>query len=124
MSIPTISPAQLTDIFRSGKSIELIDVRTPVEFREVHLDIAKNVPLDQLNPTAFMQARTGSASDPLYVICRSGSRGQQACEQFAAGLGFHSGFPALLASRLARARASDAAIASGAANACLRNNSS
>ena len=82
MSIPTISPAQLTDIFRSGKSIELIDVRTPVEFREVHLDIAKNVPLDQLNPTAFMQARTGSASDPLYVICRSGSRGQQACDQF------------------------------------------
>ena len=31
---------------------------------------------------ALMQARNGSANEPLYVICRSGSRGQQACEKF------------------------------------------
>jgi rhodanese-related sulfurtransferase len=29
-----------------------------------------------------MQARTGSANEPLYFICRSGDRGQQACEKF------------------------------------------
>ena len=29
-----------------------------------------------------MQARNGSADEPLYVICRSGGRGQQACEKF------------------------------------------
>jgi rhodanese-related sulfurtransferase len=29
-----------------------------------------------------MQARGGSAAGPLYFICRTGSRGQQACEKF------------------------------------------
>jgi len=29
-----------------------------------------------------MRARNGSANEPLYVICRSGSRGRQACEKF------------------------------------------
>ena len=31
-----------------------------------------------------MQARNGSQDEPLYVICRSGSRGRQACEKFLA----------------------------------------
>ena len=83
MSPATISPAQLAELCQSGKCVELVDVRTPVEFREVHLDIAKNVPLDQLDPASLMQSRTGSASEPLYLICRSGSRGQQACDKFA-----------------------------------------
>ena len=67
---------------RQGRKIELIDVRTPVEFREVHLEIARNVPLDQLDPKAVMQARNGSHGEPLYVICKSGGRGRQACEKF------------------------------------------
>ena len=75
-------PAELAELCKSGKKIDLIDVRTPVEFREVHVEIARNVPLDQLDPAAVMQARNGSADEPLYVICRSGSRGQQACEKF------------------------------------------
>ena len=81
MSVTTISPNQLADLCRNGQGIELIDVRTPVEFREVHLDMAKNIPLDQLDPAQVMQART-STEPPLYVICRSGSRGQQACQKF------------------------------------------
>ena len=31
-----------------------------------------------------MQARNGSKDEPLYLICRSGSRGRQACEKFLA----------------------------------------
>jgi rhodanese-related sulfurtransferase len=38
--------------------------------------------LDQLDAAALMQARNGSSNEPLYVICRSGSRGQKACEKF------------------------------------------
>jgi rhodanese-related sulfurtransferase len=65
----------------------LIDVRTPVEFQEVHLQIARNEPLDRLDPKAIQSARKGSTSEPLYVICRSGTRGKQACEKLlAAGL--------------------------------------
>jgi rhodanese-related sulfurtransferase len=75
-------PAQLGELCKEGKKIELIDVRTPVEFREVHVEIARNIPLDQLDVTALMQARNESANEPLYVICRSGGRGQQACEKF------------------------------------------
>ena len=87
MSHSIITPQKLVELCREGKKIDLIDVRTPVEFREVHVEIARNVPLDQLDPTGLMQARNGSANEPLYVICRSGSRGQQACEKF-----FKAGF--------------------------------
>ena len=72
----------IRDSCKEGKKIDLIDVRTPVEYTEVHVEIARNVPLDQLDAAALMQARNGSANEPLYVICRSGSRGQQACEMF------------------------------------------
>ncbi len=57
-------------------------MRTPVEYREVHLEIARNMPIELLDPAALMQDRKGSDSDPLYVICRSGSRGGKACEKF------------------------------------------
>lgn len=82
MSIAAIKPQELAEHCTKGKKIDLIDVRTPVEFREVHVEVARNVPLDQLDPAAVMQARNGSSNEPLYVICRSGSRGQQACEKF------------------------------------------
>lgn len=80
MSHTTISPLQLEALQRSGQAIDLIDVRTPVEFREVHVPFARNVPLDQLNPAQF-SPRPGGGQQPLYVICRSGSRGQKACDQ-------------------------------------------
>ena len=83
MTVTTISPRQLAELCSGGK-IELIDVRTPVEFREVHVELARNVPLDRLDPTALAQARNGSRDEPLYLICRSGSRGRQACEKFLA----------------------------------------
>ena len=83
MSVTTISPRQLADLCKSGQ-IDLLDVRTPVEFRELHATAARNVPLDRLDPVALMQARNGSKDEPLYLICRSGSRGRQACEKFLA----------------------------------------
>lgn len=81
MTLMTISPRQLADLCKSDK-IDLIDVRTPVEFREVHVEQARNVPLDRLDPVAVMQERNGSRDKPLYLVCRSGSRGRQACEKF------------------------------------------
>ena len=82
MTVTTIKPQDFAGLCKDGKKIDLIDVRTPVEYREVHVGIARNVPLDQLDVAAQMQGRNGSATEPLYVICRSGSRGQQACEKF------------------------------------------
>jgi rhodanese-related sulfurtransferase len=82
MSIAVIKPNELAERSKNGTKIDLIDVRTPLEFQEVHVDVAQNVPLDQADPAALMRARNGSANEPLYFICRSGSRGQQACEKF------------------------------------------
>ncbi len=82
MNVTTMSPKQLHDRVQAGTPVELIDVRTPIEYREVHVDFARNVPLDQLDATQIASGRNGS--EPLYVICRSGSRGKQACEKFLA----------------------------------------
>ena len=82
MNITTISPQELAHRMDSGEPIDVIDVRTPVEFREVHLVNAKNIPLDRLDPHAVQSERNGTASGPLYVICQSGSRGDLACQKF------------------------------------------
>ncbi|HEY1784020.1 MAG TPA: rhodanese-like domain-containing protein [Pirellulales bacterium] len=78
----TISPAALAQRHHEDPQIEVIDVRTPVEFREVHLQFARNIPLDALDPKAVIAARNGSSGKPLYMICKSGGRGQKACEMF------------------------------------------
>jgi len=84
MSVPTILPRELEETRRRGRPVELIDVRTPAEYREVHAEPARLVPLDTLDPAAVMGARDGAGDEPLYVICRSGSRGRRACEKFLA----------------------------------------
>ena len=43
MTIATINPPQLAELCKSGK-IDLIDVRTPVEFREVHVEMPETSP--------------------------------------------------------------------------------
>ena len=82
MSVQTITPREVEDMRRRGQSVDLIDVRTPVEYREVHAEAARSVPLDRLDPRAVMEARNGTKEETLYVICRSGSRSRQACKAF------------------------------------------
>ena len=80
----TVTPAELARLRSSGKPVQLIDVRTPAEFAEIHVDFARNVPLDQIQPEALMP---GGRDEALFVICRSGNRGKQACQKLeAAGL--------------------------------------
>lgn len=84
--VATISAQTLADLRRRGESVTLIDVRTPAEYGEVHVDCARNVPLDRLAPEAVKAEHAGK-DGPIYFICRSGGRSRQACEQMlAAGL--------------------------------------
>ena len=78
----TITVHQLAERDEQGE-VEIIDVRTPIEFREVHAASARNVPLDALDPHAIMRARNGAADTPLYVICKGGTRGAKAQQKFA-----------------------------------------
>jgi rhodanese-related sulfurtransferase len=77
----TITPQQLAQKQQEGQ-VDLIDVRTPVEFREIHVVGARNTPLDSLDPQAVVQSRNGSGDEPLYVICRTGNRAGKAAQQF------------------------------------------
>ena len=84
----TVSPVEVVNAWSQGTNAQLIDVRTPVEYAEVHAEGARLIPLDKLDPEAVISARNGSADEPLYFICKSGSRSAKAVEKFRA-----AGFP-------------------------------
>jgi rhodanese-related sulfurtransferase len=84
MSIPTIDPKQLKELYASGRYVDLIDVRTPAEYCDRHVAFARNVPLDQFNVEDVLRTRCDRPDQPLYIVCQSGSRGRQACERLIA----------------------------------------
>lgn len=79
----SITTRQLHEIIQGGKEVEVIDVRTPAEYRSAHIPPARLVPLESLDPKAVIEDRT-HPGEPLYVICRSGTRSEKACGAFAA----------------------------------------
>jgi rhodanese-related sulfurtransferase len=79
----TIRPAELNDLLASRPSLALLDVRTPVEFAELHVPQARNVPLDVLAPNALVRLGAVSKNEPVYLLCRSGARAAKAAEKFA-----------------------------------------
>ena len=60
MSVPTVLPDELREFMANGQPVQLIDVRTPVEFREIHAVGARSIPLDRLNPAALPPAEPGA----------------------------------------------------------------
>ena len=80
--VRTIDPVEVQKLFDTGYQVELIDVRTPAEFLEVHAVGAKNIPLDVLDPAQLISGRQDAESEPLYLICRSDNRSKKACEAF------------------------------------------
>ena len=81
-TIPTISAKRLHELRGEGQGVELIDVRTPAEYGEMHADIAQLTPLTSLDPQAYMSSRERNGDTPLYVICQTGGRSRKAVEQF------------------------------------------
>ena len=79
----TITPAELKHLLDADHELPLIDVRTPVEFAEVHVPRAVNAPLDRLDPNALIESRHWPLDQPAYLLCRSGGRATKAAEQFA-----------------------------------------
>jgi rhodanese-related sulfurtransferase len=75
----TITPIQLQTILAAQPSSPVIDVRTPVEFAEVHVPQARSVPLDELKPSSLQLQK----DKPVYLLCRSGQRATKAAEKFA-----------------------------------------
>lgn len=68
--IPSISTTELAA--KLATNIEIIDVRTPSEYRSGHIAKAKNVPL--ANITSY----SGPKNKPVHVVCQSGMRSKNA----------------------------------------------
>jgi rhodanese-related sulfurtransferase len=88
-SVSTLDPLELERRRRDGEPVELVDVRTPAEFRSVHAAPARNVPLDQLRDETLRELAGRAAQRPVYLICQQGGRGESACRKICAAGGVH-----------------------------------
>ena len=71
--IDSISTTELENKLK--ENIQLIDVRTPDEFRRGHIKNAKNIPLNEIGNF------TPIADKKIYVICHSGARSNLAAKK-------------------------------------------
>ena len=87
--INTITCRDLFALSKQGP-IQLIDVRTPEEFQEVHATFARNSPLDALEPHQLAETCRGT-DEPIYFICHVGGRSAYACAMLMA-----AGYPTVV----------------------------
>jgi rhodanese-related sulfurtransferase len=80
----SITATEFKLLAERNPQIDVIDVRTPPEFAEVHIVYARNEPLDKLDTRSIQALRVQNGTQPLYVVCRSGARSKQACEKLLA----------------------------------------
>jgi rhodanese-related sulfurtransferase len=78
----TISPIELRQILETNPNAVVLDVRTPVEYAEVHVPQARNEPLDKLQPTILLGSGGLPKDQPVYLLCRSGQRATKAADKF------------------------------------------
>ena len=88
MSFTNLDVKAVASQLQSLTAFDLIDVRTPGEYHSGHAAGARSFPLDRLDAKALLASRQAKADQPIYIICKSGGRSQQACEKLtAAGVG-------------------------------------
>jgi len=74
--ISLISPAELN---KANDNIQLIDIRTPQEFAEGHIENAKNI--NYYDVDFFKEMNKLDKSKPIYIYCRSGGRSGKAASR-------------------------------------------
>ncbi|MGB7202952.1 MAG: rhodanese-like domain-containing protein [Pyrinomonadaceae bacterium] len=73
--VSEISPQEALPAVEAAYA-QFIDVRTPEEFAEGHANRARNIPLDTLMANLDKLEK----NEPVYLICRSGSRSKKAAQ--------------------------------------------
>jgi rhodanese-related sulfurtransferase len=68
----SISPAQAQEMIQKGEKVTLIDVRTPDEFTQEHIEGAILIPLQTLDKNLGLIANV--KNQKIIVYCHSGSR--------------------------------------------------
>ncbi|MEM6756889.1 MAG: rhodanese-like domain-containing protein [Planctomycetota bacterium] len=77
----TIDVRSFQTLLGQGEPVDVVDVRTPAEYREVHVVAARSVPLDGLTAEAVRSGRHADAMGPIYLLCKAGGRARQAAEK-------------------------------------------
>ena len=77
-----ISPREAKERLSSNKNIVLLDVRTPEEYREIHIPHSISLPLNELK--TGIEKVAGDKNTEIIVYCLSGMRAAQACRQLSA----------------------------------------
>jgi rhodanese-related sulfurtransferase len=77
--VKLISPKEMQKLIEID-SVQLIDVRTPSEFNEGHLDNAKNI--DFLSPSFSKDISALDKTKPVYIYCHSGNRSGKSVKVF------------------------------------------
>lgn len=85
MNATTTKPAvpagevSVTHPSMQSDNVLFLDVRTPVEFEEVHIPGSALHPLDRLNPEEIKKLTRDKSA--CVIVCRSGNRAKQAAEK-------------------------------------------
>ncbi|MFB6613205.1 rhodanese-like domain-containing protein [Streptomyces sp. NPDC056367] len=83
--IAGLAPTALQQLIKDGRGPRVLDVRTPGEFRTVHIPGSYNVPLDTLRE--HRAELLTHLDEDVVLVCRSGARAAQAEQALAeAGL--------------------------------------
>lgn len=83
--IKTVEVPAFAKEIKSTPKPQILDVRTPEEFAEGHIDNAVNI--DWQNENFVKNTKKLNKNKPVYVYCRSGKRSLKASEKLSA-LGF------------------------------------
>ena len=84
MEVKLVTPKYTYELIQGGGDIELIDVRTPAEYADFHASGAVLLPLNLLDPIAFVAERESATKKPVYILCKTSVRASHACEMLLA----------------------------------------
>ena len=87
--ISVISPQEAYQAMKTSDKYILLDVRTISEYRELRIEGAKSIPLDELGSRAPAELSDNNIS--IFVYCRGGGRAAQAAKLLV-GMGYTSVF--------------------------------
>ena len=74
----TISSLEAIEMMESEKDYIIVDVRTPEEFADGHIDGAINIPLDTISTSI---PELPNKNQLIMIYCRSGNRSNQAANK-------------------------------------------
>jgi len=78
---PPIASITVQELFARSQQrpVEIVDVRSTEEFREVRAQGVRHVPMVAIEPHELVNSRTLSGDEPLYFICHLGGRSAHVC---------------------------------------------